>query len=401
MTIHLSMSIRSLLCMFTLFVMTNPSGVIAADEEGCLICHKYPGLARIDQKTGRLRLFYVGNNKYKNSVHGKILCRNCHLNLDKIPHADIAKVNCSTKCHIKEPSTDREFSHGNIYGELNASVHGLGTEDNPKKFEEDMPKCTDCHINTVLQPVTGVLNQEAGVSADALRRCIGCHSEKEWANRFYQHFSHRLHRSKTSLETVKLCLLCHQDEEKMMRHGLVTTDNYKDTFHWKGVLYGDVNAPDCLSCHAPVGYTIHSMATTQASVSPVHPQNLQQTCSNQNGTQICHPNAVASFSSGKIHKKGLGLEETAMALMSGEPPEAGVTVGKTNHSFVKMMSEEEKDLTSLNEQQRNQWKILMLVKYIYTLLITVVIGGMLIHQMMDFYRAVKIRKNNKGAGHDK
>ncbi len=399
MDMNIDRRIRLLLVLFMLVIQTPFGEASAADEEGCIICHKYPGLARIDQDTGRLRLFYVDDGKYKNSVHGKILCRNCHLKLDVIPHADFTRVNCSTKCHIKEPSTDREFSHGNIYGELNASVHGIGTADKPKKFKEDMPECTDCHLNTVLQPVTGVLDQEAGVSADALRRCIGCHTDKEWSNRYYQHFTHRLHRSKTSLETVKLCLLCHQKTDKMARHGLIATENYKDTFHWKGVLYGDQNAPDCLSCHAPVGYTIHSMKTTADNTSSVNPKNLQQTCMNQDGTQICHPNAIASFSSGKIHKAGVGIDKHVMAMAKREQLQAGDDGIRKNSSFNTLMTDEEKkDLSNLDKQEVFHWKVLMLVKYIYTMLITVVVGGMLIHQVLDFWRATITRNNSRGEG---
>lgn len=380
-----------------LFYCSLPLIAIAADEEGCVICHKYPGLARIDQQTGNLRLFYVDDHQYKNSVHGKILCRNCHLKLDVIPHTNTAKVNCSTKCHLKEPSTDREFSHGDIYQELNLSVHGLGPENNPKKFSEDMPQCTDCHLNTVLQPVTGVLDQEAGISADALRRCIGCHTEKEWANRYYQHFTHRLHRSKTSLETVKLCLACHQKAEKMARHGLIATDNYRDTFHWKGVLYGDANAPDCLSCHAPVGYTIHAMTSGRNPQSPVHTKNLQKTCMNQEGTQICHPNAIASFSSGRIHKKDIGLEHAVSILSEGDPPQSGPEELRRDRSFTSLMTETENvDSTSFDSQEVFHRQILRIVKYVYTLLITVVVGGMLIHQLLDFFRASRTEKMGRG-----
>lgn len=388
--------IRFLLSFMALHVLTGPPLVLAADEEACLVCHKYPGLARIDQKSGALRLFYVNGGTYKNTVHGKVLCRNCHLKLDVIPHVDAQKVDCSTKCHIKEPSTEKEFSHGNLYAELNASIHGTGPADNPKKFKEDMPICTECHINSLLQPVTGVLDQEAGISSDALRRCIGCHTEKAWANRYYQHFTHRLHRSKTAMETVKLCLRCHEDSEKMKRHGLVTTDNYRDTFHWKGVMYGDLNAPDCISCHAPANYSVHSMKTLQDQTSPVHPKNLQQTCISQGATQICHPNAKASFASGKIHKTGIGLEETLSAMVKGQSPLLGIEELRKNRSFITMMSEDDTHLAALNEQERFHWKILMIVKYVYTLLITVVVGGMLVHQLMDFYRTVKTRRNNRG-----
>ena len=365
----------------------------AADEEACLICHKYSGLARIDQKTGKIRLFYVAEDKYKNSVHGKILCRNCHLNLDVIPHNDAKKVDCSTKCHLKEPSTEIEFSHLNHYEEVNLSIHGKGTLDEPKKNSQDMPGCTDCHLNTVYKPVHG-FDQEPGISRDALRRCIGCHPTQDWATRYYQHFTHRLHRSRTAIETVNLCLNCHQDDEMMSRHNLPTTSNYRDTYHWKGVLYGDHNAPDCISCHAPVGYSVHSLKSMQSKDSPVHPRNLQRTCTNLEGTQKCHPGAIESFARGKIHKTGLGFDDTVAAYIRGEATLEDITALRKERRFRNLMEVNDKDLSTLNNEERFQLKVYIIVKYIYTLMITVVIGGMLIHQLMDLYRTLKNRQRH-------
>lgn len=392
---HLSRCVCLFLMIWMVSILNAPSFIYAADEEACLVCHKYPGLARIDTQTGGLRLFYVSEGQYSNSVHGKILCRNCHLNLDVIPHTDAKKVDCATKCHIKEPSTDKEFSHGNIYAEFNASIHGLYTPEMTKKCTEDLPRCTDCHVNTVYQPVTNIITQEAGISADALRRCLGCHENKEWSNRFYQHFSHRMHRSKTAVESVKLCLACHKDEKKMARHGLKPTSNYKDTFHWKGVLYGDPNMPDCLSCHAPVGYTVHSMKTMTDPGSAVHKNNLQQTCANLSGTQKCHPNATVAFATGKIHPEGTGFEKHATELAEGEAVVQDV-IKEERFSDVAALTEEDADISKLSEEELFHRKVYIIVKYVYTLLITVVIGGMLLHQMLDFYRIVQNRRKHLG-----
>lgn len=370
----------------------------AADEEGCLICHKYSGLARIDQKTGKTHLFYVPDYLYKNSVHGKVLCRNCHLNLDVIPHNDAKKVDCATKCHLKEPSTDKDFSHANLYEEVNLSIHGKGAPEDPKKFPEDMPGCTDCHLNTVYKPVYG-FDQEPGISRDALRRCIGCHTTKEWATRYYQHFTHRLHRSRTAVETVNLCLNCHQNEKMMARHELPSTSNYRDTYHWKGVLYGDKNAPDCISCHAPVGYSVHSLKSMQSKDSPVYPANLQRTCVNEEGVQSCHPRAVENFARGKIHKTGIGFDETVASFVRGEVTLSDITALRKERRFRNLMEFKDEDLSTLNEEERFQFKVYMIVKYVYTLLITFVIGGMLIHQLMDLYRTVRNRKSVKEDEH--
>jgi len=45
----------------------------------------------------------------------------------------------------------------------------------------------------------------------------------------------------------------------------------------------------------------------------------------------------------------------------------------------------------LSAKERMQRKIYYLVKVLYTMLITGVVGGMMIHQMMDFYRTLKNR----------
>ncbi len=385
--------IQILLMSILLIMWTGTSGYAAgADEEDCLICHKYPGLGRIDQKTGRLRIFYVAGSKFLNSVHSQVLCRNCHLNLDVIPHTDAKKVDCTTKCHIKEPSTGKEFSHGKINNKLSHSVHGRDTTGKPKKYPEDMPGCTDCHVNEIYQPVSDLTTLEAGISFNALRRCLGCHDDKQWTNRFYNHFSHRMHRSRTSLETVKLCLNCHQDGEMMARHGLMPTANYQDTYHWKAVLYGDPNAPDCLNCHAPIGYTVHSMVPADDPNSPVNKKNLRRTCAGGSGTQQCHPHATEKFVSGKIHRTGLGFEETVAAFVQGEKIAEDIKALKKERRFRTLISK--KDTSKLSEQEIFQQKIYSLVKYVYTLLITVVIGGMLVHQILDFYRTVKSRKNH-------
>lgn len=376
----------------TMFIA--PNQVIAADEEGCMICHKYSGLARLD-KTGKTRLFYVNNDTYNNTVHGKVLCRNCHLNLDVIPHTDAKKVDCSTKCHIKEPSTDVEFSHGNLYAEVNASIHGkTRSEGELKKNSNDMPGCTDCHYNTVYKPVHDSSSQQEGIALDSLRRCIGCHTDKDWSKRYYQHFTHRLHASKTPVETVNLCLNCHQDESMMIRHGLPAATNYRDTYHWKGVLYGDKDSPNCISCHAPVGYSVHSLKGMHDKASPVNSVNLQRTCINEEGAQECHPNAVASFANqGKVHQTGLGFEETVAAFVQGKDTLDEISALKKERRFRALMSDiDEAELSAMNDKELFQIKVYMLVKYVYTLLITVVIGGMLIHQLMDFYRTVQNRK---------
>ena len=123
--------LEKVLLFAAVFVLLNISAAAFAadmvpDTENCLLCHRYPSMGRYDE-TGRKRIYYVSDDKFAHSVHGKLKCKNCHVGLDKIPHTDIKKVDCSTMCHIKEPSTNREFSHINMVQQYEASVHGQGS----------------------------------------------------------------------------------------------------------------------------------------------------------------------------------------------------------------------------------------------------------------------------------
>jgi len=85
-------------CLLTLFIANNS---FALDEGGCLICHQYPGLVRLEEQ-GKFRPLHIDEEKYFSSPHGKFKCNQCHINIDKIPHTGETKVDCSTKCHKGE-----------------------------------------------------------------------------------------------------------------------------------------------------------------------------------------------------------------------------------------------------------------------------------------------------------
>ena len=181
-----------------------------SDTENCLLCHRYPSIGRYDEG-GTKRVFYVNDKKFAGSIHGKLKCKNCHVGLDKIPHTDVKKVDCATKCHIKEPSTNQEFSHVNMIQKFEASVHGPGTAANPKPFSEDLPTCKHCHSNRMYIPLDGMWGNSTALSNETLARCIGCHTDASWAENFYAHFTHRMRRRRTHTEVVKLCTGCHEE----------------------------------------------------------------------------------------------------------------------------------------------------------------------------------------------
>lgn len=366
-----------------------------SDTENCLLCHRYPSIGRYD-KTGTKRVFYVNDKKIAGSVHGKIKCKNCHIGLDKIPHTDVRKVDCSAKCHIKEPSTYQEFSHINMVEKYEASVHGNGKAKNPKPFPDDLPTCKYCHDNRMYNPLDGVWGKSEALANETLARCIGCHTKKGWAQDFYSHFTHRMRRRRTQAEVIALCTSCHENQEKMTRHGLESIQTYKDTFHWTLVKFGVKNAPDCISCHVPVGYSTHDIRPRTDPVSPIHLFNRIKTCSNQGGVQVCHPGATAEFAGGRVHAYG-----TKDQMLAGEKPKKIET-----QEMSLVMERAEADIS---EKEVFHYKVLKLIKLFYMVFISGLVIFMGFHQWLDYFKRCRHdksrgnasrRRPSRGAGHN-
>ncbi len=356
----------------------------ASDQENCLICHRYPGLGRYDEN-GTKRVYYINDQLFAHSVHGKLKCKSCHTDLDKIPHEEVKKVDCSTQCHIKDPSSNREFSHKNMVEKYQHSVHGQGA-DGEKQFPEDRPTCTYCHGNRSYNPYAGFWGKSEELSMETLARCQGCHTDKEWTQTIYAHFTHRMRRRRDQNEIIRLCTSCHEDEQKMKRHGLEAVSTFKDTFHWALVKYDVKNAPDCITCHVPVGYTTHEIQPRTDTVSPIHKENRVRTCSNQGGIQNCHPGATANFAEGRVHAYG-----TKVQLMASQ--EAIQVEEAAEEPLILVRARKE-----ISEKEVFHYKVLSMIKMVYQILIAAVIGFMFVHQLLDFRRARK--KMKKEAMHD-
>ena len=378
------MKARTHLFKFLLAAMTLTTSLymipclMAADVENCDLCHKYAGLGRIDE-SGKKHLYYVNEVLCQQTVHRKIRCKECHSDIEKYPHPNPEKVDCSTVCHLVDPSTDKKFSHANMIEGYEMSVHGKGPEDNLKEHPEDLPTCTYCHENRIYQPVSGLAEGHRGVAQEILDRCLGCHTDEQWTRYFYNHFTHRLHQRRSSERMVELCTSCHEDDEMMERHGLIVTGTFHDTFHWQSIKYGDPNAPNCITCHAPVGYSSHEIMSKDDPRSAIHKDNLVRTCSNQGGLQTCHPNATTAFAQGRIHptRYKTGVFETKM------------------RSFQSLFtSPASAELTGLEYYQQ---LFLQLIKLFYMILIGGLIGFMILHQILDYFATR--REMEKGGLH--
>ncbi len=374
-------------CMLFAVQGLHASSEALPDSENCLYCHRYPQMGRYDEN-GKKRIFYVNERIFAKSVHGKLSCKSCHVSgLDQIPHTDIKKVDCTTKCHIKEPSTNQEFSHANVVLKMETSVHGRRNKDNP--YPEDLPDCKSCHDNPLYATLDGMWCDNEALSNETLARCTVCHVRKEWAESFYTHFTHRMRKKRAQKDIVQLCTGCHEDREKMNRHGLESIETYKDTYHWKQVKYKVENAPDCLTCHVPVGHSTHEMYAQTDPRSPLHMNNRVSTCSHQGGIQVCHPGATPEFAMGRVHAYGAKAELAAA--------ETTIKIGDDtdkSKSLVQIRAKKE-----ISDKEIFHYEVLRYLTLIYKVLIGSTIGFMCLHQFLDYRRTRKRMKHSHHSSH--
>ncbi len=280
------------------FVLLMPE-VYAGDELNCVLCHKHRGLSRID-KDGEFRLFYINQDLFESGPHRRNKCKDCHTDIDRIPHNPAKKVDCTQQCHIIEPSGQKKFSHKNIAKKLASSVHGKLDENGmPKEYAEDYPQCKNCHDQPLYRPFSYYKGKMVpGISKRSISRCKSCHTTGNFAEDFYEHVTTRLHKSRYSIETIEVCAKCHQDKAFRERHDLddVIT-SYKDTFHGKMVILGSERTPDCIDCHVVAGENAHLIESKDTETSAVHKNNLSTTCR----ASGCHEKAAAQIASFQTH----------------------------------------------------------------------------------------------------
>lgn len=338
---------------------------VPAGQDGCLLCHKYPGLGRYAKDAqNRIvkRVFYVNEDIHKASYHGRFNCTDCHEGVAKIPHTDAKKVDCGKTCHLNEPSTGNMFSHKHIVEDLEKSAHG--TRGASIEDQADLPACRDCHTN---KPY--MLSVREQMKSKAYTEiCHQCHEEKAWVERFLSHINYRLSMRRPSSEVVWLCSKCHANADMMARHKLDIVVGFQDTFHGKAIRYGDEEVANCLNCHAPyaLGFSPHRIASHNKESSPTHTANKRDTCA-QAG---CHTAATQEFATGS----------------------------KVHPSLVKVTTFLSKDSGIVDpaaQDEEFQARVLGWIRLFYQILIAAVVIGLGGHRLLDLYATYRDGKKRR------
>jgi hypothetical protein len=169
----LRFAIALIACCSLLFLASFESR--AMDQEGCLTCHRYPGLVSFDLPN-TFKILHIEEKKYLGSAHGNVTCRKCHTPIVKIPHTGDTRVECTTECHRSDK--DKRV------------VNNFPLTDFHKKEQfaiARLPDDSSCRVCHPLYPhsennmVRALLNMHTGFMV-----CEVCHLKKEkFQNCFY------------------------------------------------------------------------------------------------------------------------------------------------------------------------------------------------------------------------
>ncbi len=318
---------------------------------------------------------------YTASVHGQALkaktdnaptCMRCHSTLMPTRSAgtDQAGIKISQEkmcltCHGKKDAANgvtaqyvmgyEQSVHAKalVRGNGNAATcidcHGShdmrkgGDPDSPVSKKHIQTACAQCHKEiaaTYASSIHGTALAKGNIAAPA---CTDCHGEhKILGPKDLNSPVSKLHVS------AEVCTPCHNSVKMSEKFGIATGrgESYLESYHGLAVKAGKTEAANCASCHG-----VHDILPSSDSRSRVNKGNLAATCGQ------CHPGANSNFTQGAVH------------VISSKPTDSGMVFFVSN---------------------------------LYISLILVTIGGMALHNILDFVKKSKRRLTHRrhGPEHD-
>ena len=304
--------------------------------------------------------------QFVKSDHGKALkgkvsaapnCISCHRKeiIQPVAGANgagpkIAQEKACLSCHLDNPKVNARVQTGaGFIGSYEKSVHGAAL----LRGNEKAANCVDCHGSHDIE--NGLSSTSSVSKAKVPETCGKCHAEQAAQ---YRESIHGIAASKGNPDSpvctnchgehsilppsdprspvapanvAQVCSSCHSSVRLSQRYGF-PSDRFKtfnDSFHGLAMRGGNIKVANCASCHG-----VHNIKPSSDPTSTVNKVNLAKTCGK------CHPGANEQFTMGAVH------------------------------------------LTLTPRQQ----PILYWIGIAYILLITATIGGMLVHNVLDFRR---------------
>lgn len=348
-----------------------------AARVGCADCHtkhaitKVTSLSTQERKSASLatcvRCHSGAAAKYLVSDHSKAftggvkgapVCADCHgvhgvrAGSDTLSTTARFRVaSTCLACHLDDPEVRNKVGpSAGFIASYEKSVHGEAV----KSGNDAAATCVDCHsgheVRRGADPGSSVAKQniattcaqchqeikdlyQQSIHGTSLARgvtaaptCTDCHGE----HFILSHADPRSPVSPTNV-SVQVCSPCHASVRLTQKFGLASDrfQSFEDSYHGLAGRAGSMVVANCASCHG-----IHDIKPSSDTTSSIHPARIAETCGK------CHPGASQNFARGAVHVV----------------PSSG------------------------------QDDILYFVSQSYIILILVVIGGMVLHNVIDFIK---------------
>lgn len=202
--------------------------------------------------------------------------------------------------------------------------------------------CSKCHKSESAEFMQSVHGQAVARGVSRSPVCTDCHGIHGIKSPVEQATA-----TASSAVATETCAGCHEGVALTREFGVAggRVSSYKDSYHGLASELGSKVVANCASCHG-----VHNILPSSDPKSMIATNNLPQTCGQ------CHIGAGANFASGKIH-----LTSELVAVGGAGAQDAGL-IGTR------------------------------IVRWIYLPLIILVIGGMVVHNGLIWFRKAAIKK---------
>jgi predicted CXXCH cytochrome family protein len=354
----------------------------ALGAEGCSSCHGQHNILSPKNPDSRANRDHLAStcgrchkdedDRYSRSRHGLSLssgvkgapsCADCHgahtIRTSSDPESAVYKSKepgVCLKCHLDNAQVREQVGlSAGFISDYRQSIHGVklaegdlkapscsnchgahevarGSNPNSRVSKFKVPDtCGQCHGNIVKifsESIHGVALKKGNQGAP---NCTDCHGE-------HQIYAPTDERSRVSGRNVsaRVCAVCHNSVTLTQKYGLASQRfaSFEDSFHGLASKEGVVRVANCASCHG-----FHDIKPSSDPTSKINNANLPQTCGK------CHQGANANFTRGEVH---------LVVAPATEP-------------------------------------VLYWIQTFYILMIVGVIGGMVVHNLLDFVQKSRHR----------
>ena len=382
------------LCVGAAFLV-SPAPAAGADAPMCLDCHD------------------TDVDAFAESVHGFAECLDCHVGADSEEHPEVGtKADC-TGCHEGEVEQHHLSVHGRMEvsgrlpgdggcGSCHGDIHTLLLHEDPASATNPLSiadTCGTCHSDPdlaadlgihLVQPIEAYSESvhsravQRGVKAATCSECHGTHDIQPAARE-----DSRVHADKIP----QTCGKC---------HGSVTAV-FNESVHGRAVAHGLEDAPTCTDCHGE-----HRILEPKRGDSTVYPTNLpKMTCGR------CHGDLALSDKFGMEEDKVPAYEDSyhGLASRSGNVVVANCASCHGVHDILPSTDEKSHTFPANLDETCGQCHpgagerfaigavhvlpdepehvAVYWIRKIYLWLIFFTIGGMLLHNALDFYRKLR------------